>query len=50
VGDSGDVIATRTRRVVGFLPALENTRHGFLEIVWRGGVPVASTGHFGNGR
>ena len=50
VGDSGDVIRTRTRRVVGFLPALENSRHGFLEIVWRGGVPVASTGHFGNGR
>jgi DNA-binding beta-propeller fold protein YncE len=50
VGDSGDVIRTRTRRVVGFLPALENSRHGFLEIVWRGGAPVASTGHFGNGR
>ena len=50
VGDSGDVIRTRTRRVVAFLPALENTRHGYLEIVWRGGVPVASTGHFGNGR
>jgi DNA-binding beta-propeller fold protein YncE len=50
VGDSGDVIRTRTRRVVGFLPALENSRHGFLEIVWRDGRPVASTGHFGNGR
>jgi hypothetical protein len=50
VGDSGDVIRARTRRVVAFLPALENTRHGFLEIVWRGGRPVASTGHFGNGR
>jgi hypothetical protein len=50
VGDSGDVIRARTRRVVGFLPALENSRHGFLEIVWRDGRPVASTGHFGNGR
>lgn len=50
VGDSGDVIRTRTRRVVAFLPALENSRHGFLEILWRGGRPVASTGHFGNGR
>lgn len=50
VGDSGDVIRTRTRRVVAFLPALENTRHGFLEILWRGGRPVASTGHFGVGR
>jgi DNA-binding beta-propeller fold protein YncE len=50
VGDSGDVISTRTRRVVAFLPALENSRHGFLQIVWRGGRPIASTGHFGNGR
>jgi len=50
VGDSGDVIRTHTRRVVAFLPALENTRHGFLQIVWRDGRPVASTGHFGNGR
>jgi DNA-binding beta-propeller fold protein YncE len=50
VGDSGDVIDTATRRIVGFLPALENTRHGFLEIVWRNGRPVASTGHFGIGR
>jgi hypothetical protein len=50
VGDSGDVIRARTRRVVGFLPALENSRHGFLEIVWHDGRPVASTGHFGNGR
>ncbi len=50
VGDSGDVIRTRTRTVVGFLPALENSRHGFLEILWRRGRPVASTGHFGIGR
>ena len=50
VGDSGDVIRTRTHRVVAFLPALENSRHGFLEIVWRHGRPVASTGHFGIGR
>ncbi len=50
VGDSGDVISTRTRRVVAFLPALENTRHGFLEIIWRNGRPVTSTGHFGVGR
>jgi hypothetical protein len=50
VGDSGDVIATATRKIVAFLPALENTRHGFLEILWRNGVPAASTGHFGIGR
>ena len=50
VGDSGDVIRTGTRRVVAFLPALENSRHGFLEVVWRHGIPVDSTGHFGIGR
>jgi DNA-binding beta-propeller fold protein YncE len=50
VGDSGDVIRVATRHVVAFLPALENTRHGFLEVVWRHGRPVASTGHFGIGR
>jgi hypothetical protein len=50
VGDSGDVIATANRKVVAFLPALENSRHGFLEILWRHGRPVSSTGHFGVGR
>lgn len=50
VGDSGDVIRTATHRVVAFLPALLNSRHGFLQILWRDGRPVASTGHFGIGR
>jgi hypothetical protein len=42
VGDSGDVIATRTRRVVGFLPALRNSRYP-VELDWKRGFPVATT-------
>jgi DNA-binding beta-propeller fold protein YncE len=48
VGDSGDVIDTRTRRVVGYLSALRQTRK-MLEIDWRGGVPVATTSRSGVG-
>jgi hypothetical protein len=50
VGDSGDVISTLHRRVVAQLPALLQSRHGFLEIVWANGRPVASSTHFGVGR
>jgi YVTN family beta-propeller protein len=50
VGDSGDVIDTQTRQVVTNIPPLRNTRHGFLEVDWAGGVPVATTTHFGVGR
>jgi YVTN family beta-propeller protein len=39
VGDSGDVIDTRTRQVVAQLPAMRNTRKT-LEIWWRNGRPV----------
>jgi DNA-binding beta-propeller fold protein YncE len=39
VGDSGDVVDTRTFKVIANLPALRNTRKA-LEIWWRGGVPV----------
>jgi hypothetical protein len=49
VGDSGDVIDTTTRTVVGSIPALANDRHGFLEIDWSGGAPVATSTHFGIG-
>jgi DNA-binding beta-propeller fold protein YncE len=42
VGDSGDVIDTRTRRPVAFLAPLANTRE-MLEIDWRHGVPVATS-------
>jgi hypothetical protein len=39
VGDSGDVIDTRTRKVVAGLPAMRNSRK-MLEIWWRNGRPV----------
>jgi DNA-binding beta-propeller fold protein YncE len=35
VGDCGDVIDTRTRRIVAFLPALRNSRYQ-LELDWNG--------------
>jgi hypothetical protein len=50
VGDSGDVISTSSHRVVARLPELLQSRHGFLEVVWAAGLPIASTGHFGIGR
>ena len=41
VGRSGDVIDTRTRKIVAYLPPLQ--RHAdFLEIDWRHGKPVAT--------
>jgi DNA-binding beta-propeller fold protein YncE len=48
VGDSGDVIDTRTRRVVRYLDALRQTRK-MLEIDWRRGLPVATTSRSGVG-
>jgi DNA-binding beta-propeller fold protein YncE len=48
VGDSGDVIDTRTRRIVRYLSALRQTRK-MLEIDWRGGLPVATTSRSGVG-
>jgi len=48
VGDSGDVIDARTFRVVGYLPALRQTRK-MLEIDWRNGRPVATTSRQGVG-
>jgi DNA-binding beta-propeller fold protein YncE len=49
VGDSGDVIDTRTRRVSGFLPALRDSRYQ-LELDWRGDVPVRTSSRSGVGR
>jgi WD40 repeat protein len=49
VGDSGEVIETATRRVLTLLATLANTRKS-LEIDWRGGVPVATSGRLGVGR
>jgi DNA-binding beta-propeller fold protein YncE len=48
VGRSGDVIATRTRRIVGYLPPLQATADS-LEIDWRRGKPVATTSRYGVG-
>jgi hypothetical protein len=48
VGDSGDVIATKTFRVTAYLPALRQTRK-MLEIDWRGGRPVGTTSRQGLG-
>jgi hypothetical protein len=49
VGDSGDVIDTRTQRVAAFLPALRDSRYQ-LELDWRGGVPVRTSSRSGIGR
>ena len=48
VGESGDVISTATDSIVTFVPPLANTRHGFIDVLWRNGVPVAGN-HFGYG-
>lgn len=42
VGDDGDVVATGTRKVVGYLKDLASSRY-MIEIDWRGGVPVATS-------
>jgi hypothetical protein len=48
VGRAGDVIDTRTRKIVAFLPPLRATAD-FLEIDWRHGRPVATTSRYGVG-
>ena len=48
VGRAGDVIDTRTRQVVAFLPSLQTTAD-FLEIDWRNGRPVSTTSRYGVG-
>lgn len=48
VGDSGDVLSSTTFHRVGYLPALRDTRK-FLELDWRGGVPVATSSMHGLG-
>ena len=39
VGDAGDIISTTTRTVVGYLPAMYNSRK-MIEIDWQNGIPV----------
>jgi WD40 repeat protein len=48
VGDSGEVIETATRRVLTTLSTLANTRKS-LEVDWRDGAPVATSGRNGVG-
>ena len=48
VGRAGDVIETRTGRIVDYLPPLQNTAD-YLEIDWRRGKPVATTNRYGVG-
>jgi DNA-binding beta-propeller fold protein YncE len=48
VGRAGDVIDTRTRTIVAYLPPMRETAD-FLEIDWRRGRPVASTSRYGIG-
>jgi hypothetical protein len=48
IGDSGDVIDTKTRQSVANLEPLYNSRV-FLEIDWSGGVPVATSTRSGVG-
>lgn len=48
VGRAGDVIDTRLRKIVAFLPPLQHTAD-FLEIDWRNHVPVGTTQRLGVG-
>ena len=48
VGDSGDVIDTRSRKAVAFLEPLANTRK-MIEVDWRGGRPTFTTTRSGIG-
>ena len=50
IGDSGSVISTATRQQVTLLPALNNGRHGFLEVTFDStGAPLDTSTHFGMG-
>ena len=42
VADDGDVVSTRTNRVVAFVPALSNSRYLF-ELDWRGARPARTS-------
>ncbi len=48
VGRAGDVIDTRSHKIVAYLPPLRDTAD-FIEIDWRHGVPVAATSRSGVG-
>ena len=48
VGRAGDVIDTRTRKVVAYLPTIDDSAD-FIEIDWKRGRPVATTSRYGLG-
>lgn len=48
VGNSGDVIDTSLRKVVAYVPGLNNSRI-YCEIDWRNGTPVLTTNRYGVG-
>lgn len=48
VGRSGDVIDTRSRTIVSYLPPLRSTSE-FIEIDWRDGHPISATSRYGVG-
>jgi hypothetical protein len=48
VGDSGEVIETSTHNVIATLPALAQTKKS-IEVDWREGVPIATSGRTGVG-
>jgi hypothetical protein len=49
VGNSGDVIDTATQKPATYLPALANSRHGFLEMTWSQGAVTGTSTHVGLG-
>jgi DNA-binding beta-propeller fold protein YncE len=48
VGRSGDVIDTASRKIVSYLPPLQNATE-FIEIDWRHGRPIGATSRYGVG-
>ena len=48
VGRAGDVIDTRTQKVVAYLPTVQKSAD-FLEIDWRNGKVVSTTSRYGVG-
>jgi hypothetical protein len=46
VGDDGDVISTRTNRVIAYVQALANSRYVF-ELDWRGASAVRTSSRSG---
>ena len=48
VGDSGEIIDTAKREVITTLPTLAQTKKS-IEVDWRSGVPIATSGRTGVG-